>query len=110
MASNLKKINDVDKDLFKNEDDNKDNEENINYFMENKVPALKNLNQKIFLNIHDHSSELSYIDSRLISMPLLKNKSHKNEQVNHLFRIGTTNYDGITIYEIIIWKLRIAWS
>jgi hypothetical protein len=37
-------------------------------------------------------------------------KSHKNEQVNHLFRIGTTNCNGITIYEFIIWKLRIAWS
>jgi hypothetical protein len=37
-------------------------------------------------------------------------KSHKDEQVNHLFRIGTTNSHGITIYEIIIWKLRIAWS
>jgi hypothetical protein len=36
--------------------------------------------------------------------------SHKYEQVNHLFRIGTTNYNGITIYEIIIWKFRIAWS
>ena len=37
-------------------------------------------------------------------------KSHKDEQVNHLFRLGTTNYNGITIYEVIIWKLRIAWS
>lgn len=37
-------------------------------------------------------------------------KSHQDEQVNHLFRIGTTNYDDITIYEIIIWKLRIAWN
>jgi hypothetical protein len=37
-------------------------------------------------------------------------KSIQDEQVNHLFRIGTTNYDGITIYEIIIWKLRIVWG
>lgn len=37
-------------------------------------------------------------------------KSHKDEQVNHLFRLGTTNYNGMTIYELIIWKLRIAWS
>jgi hypothetical protein len=27
-----------------------------------------------------------------------------------LFRLGTTNYCGMTIYEIIVWKLRIAWS
>ena len=37
-------------------------------------------------------------------------KSHKDEQVNHLFRLGTTNYYGMTIYEVIVWKLRIAWS
>jgi len=35
--------------------------------------------------------------------------SHKNEQVNHVFRIGSTSKDGMTIYEFIIWKLRIAW-
>ena len=37
-------------------------------------------------------------------------KSHKGERVNHLFRLGTTNYEGITIYEIIIGKFRFAWS
>ncbi len=37
-------------------------------------------------------------------------KSHKNEQVNHLFRLGTTELGGITIYEIIIWKLLIQWN
>jgi hypothetical protein len=37
-------------------------------------------------------------------------KSHKGEQVNHLFRIGTTQLDGMTIYEIIIWKLLIQWG
>lgn len=37
-------------------------------------------------------------------------KSHKDEKVNHLFRIGTTDYEGMKIYEVIIWKLRIAWS
>ena len=37
-------------------------------------------------------------------------KSHKDERVSHLFRLGTTNIDGMkTIYEVIIWKLRIAW-
>ena len=29
-------------------------------------------------------------------------KSHKGEQVNHLFRLGTTTLDGMKIYEIII--------
>ena len=37
-------------------------------------------------------------------------KSHKNEEVRHVFRIGFTVYNGITIYELIIWKLLIAWS
>jgi hypothetical protein len=37
-------------------------------------------------------------------------KSHKGEEVKHLFRIGTTNWQGMTIYEIIVWKLRIAWT
>jgi hypothetical protein len=37
-------------------------------------------------------------------------KSHKNEEVNHLFRIGTTKFDGMKIYEIIIWRLRIVWG
>ncbi len=37
-------------------------------------------------------------------------KSHKGEQVNHLFRIGTTTLDGMKIYEIIIGKLLIQWT
>ena len=37
-------------------------------------------------------------------------KSHKGEQVNHLFRLGTTTLDGMKIYEIIIGKFRLAWS
>ena len=37
-------------------------------------------------------------------------KSHKNEKVRHLFRIGSTTYDNITIYELIIWKLLITWG
>lgn len=37
-------------------------------------------------------------------------RSHKGEQVNHLFRIGTTLYESIKIYELIIYKLRLAWS
>ena len=37
-------------------------------------------------------------------------RSHKDEQVNHLFRLGTTSKDGIKIYEIIIGKFRFAWS
>lgn len=37
-------------------------------------------------------------------------KSHKGEQVNHLFRLGTTRLDDMKIYEIIIWKFRIAWG
>ena len=37
-------------------------------------------------------------------------KSHKGEQVNHLFRLGSTTYEGITIYEIIVGKFRFAWS
>lgn len=37
-------------------------------------------------------------------------KSHKGEQVNHLFRLGTTRLDDLKIYEIIIWKFRIAWG
>jgi hypothetical protein len=37
-------------------------------------------------------------------------KSHKDEQVNHLFRLGTTTFDGMKIYEIIIGKFRLAWS
>lgn len=36
--------------------------------------------------------------------------SHKNEVVKHLFRIGSTTYDGMTIYEVIVWKLRIVWG
>lgn len=37
-------------------------------------------------------------------------KSHKGEQVNHLFRLGTTTYEDVKIYEIIIGKFRLAWS
>ena len=37
-------------------------------------------------------------------------KSHKGEQVNHLFRLGTTTIDGMKIYEIIVGKFRLAWS
>ena len=37
-------------------------------------------------------------------------KSHKGEQVSHLFRLGSTTYEGITIYEIIVGKFRFAWS
>lgn len=36
--------------------------------------------------------------------------SHKGERVKHLFRLGTTVYEGITIYEIIVGKFRFAWS
>ena len=36
-------------------------------------------------------------------------RSHKDEQVNHLFRIGSTDYNGMKIYEIIIGKLFIGW-
>jgi hypothetical protein len=36
-------------------------------------------------------------------------RSHKHEQVNHLFRIGSTDYNGMKIYEIIIGKLFIGW-
>lgn len=37
-------------------------------------------------------------------------KSHKDEKVFHLLRLGMTTFDGMKIYEIIVWKLRIAWS
>jgi hypothetical protein len=37
-------------------------------------------------------------------------RSQKGEQVNHLFRLGTTMYEGVKIYEIIIGKFRLAWS
>lgn len=37
-------------------------------------------------------------------------KSHKGEHVTHLFRLGTTVYEGIKIYEIIVGKFRLAWS
>lgn len=37
-------------------------------------------------------------------------KSHKDEYVRHLFRIGSTRYNGVIIYEIIIWKLLITWG
>lgn len=37
-------------------------------------------------------------------------QSHKGEQVNHLFRLGTTTRDGIKIYEIIIGRFRLAWT
>jgi hypothetical protein len=37
-------------------------------------------------------------------------QSRKDEEVNHLFRIGYTRWDGDVIYEIIIWKLRIVWG
>ena len=37
-------------------------------------------------------------------------KSHKGEQVNHLFRFGTTMYQEEKIYEIIIGKFRLAWN
>jgi hypothetical protein len=37
-------------------------------------------------------------------------KSHKDEQVNHLFRLGSTAYKGMVIYEVILWKLKIVWS
>lgn len=36
-------------------------------------------------------------------------RSHKGEKVNHLFRIGTTFYENIKIYELIIYKFRLAW-
>ena len=36
-------------------------------------------------------------------------KSHKGEQVSHLFRVGTTTYNGIRICELIIYKFRMAW-
>ena len=67
--------------------------------------ALGDKNQKIFLNIHDHSSELSYIDSRLISMPLLKNKSHKNEQIkmttlDTLYQKNLTSFQDLDFIKI----------
>ena len=44
-------------------------------------------------------------------------KSHKDEYVRHLFRIGSTvffapavGHEVVIIYEIIIWKLLITWS
>ncbi len=37
-------------------------------------------------------------------------KSHKGEQVNHFFRLGSTNFKELKIFEIIIWKLRVAWA
>jgi hypothetical protein len=37
-------------------------------------------------------------------------KSHKGEQLNHLFRLGTTTIDDMKIYEIIVGKFRLAWS
>ena len=37
-------------------------------------------------------------------------RSHKDEEVTHLFRLGTTTYQGMKIYEIIIGKLAIKWS
>ena len=37
-------------------------------------------------------------------------KSHKGEQVNHLFRLGSTEYNGMKIYEIIIWRFILKWS
>ena len=36
--------------------------------------------------------------------------SRKQELVHHLFRIGYTEYNGITIYEVILWKFMIQWS
>lgn len=37
-------------------------------------------------------------------------KSHKDEKVSHLFRVGVTTFNGMKIYEVIIWKLMIQWS
>ena len=37
-------------------------------------------------------------------------KSHKGEQVNHLLRLGSTEFEGMKIYEIIIWRLIIKWA
>jgi hypothetical protein len=50
------------------------------------------------------------IKAKIADTGLWYTKSHKGEQVNHLFRIGSTNYDGMTIYEVILWKLLIQWS
>ena len=36
-------------------------------------------------------------------------RSHKDEEVSHLLRLGTTMYKGMKIYEIIIGKLAIQW-
>jgi hypothetical protein len=36
--------------------------------------------------------------------------SHKGERVYHLLRIGSTSKDRLTIYEFIIWKLRIVFG
>ena len=37
-------------------------------------------------------------------------RSHKDEEVTHLFRLGSTTYQGMKIYEIIIWRLIIKWA
>ena len=36
-------------------------------------------------------------------------KSHKGEQVTHLFRLGTTTYEDMKIYEIIVGKFRLLY-
>ncbi len=36
--------------------------------------------------------------------------SHKNEKVYHFFRIGKTEFDGLKIYEIQLWKMSISWG
>ena len=36
--------------------------------------------------------------------------SHKGESVNHLFRIGSTTKDGLSFYELIIWKVWIGFA
>lgn len=37
-------------------------------------------------------------------------KSHKDEEVVHLIRIGATKYNGVKIYELIIGKLWIGFA
>ena len=70
-------------DLFNNEE-NKDNEENINYFMENKVPALKKLNtvievkEKLFDNTKV-DEEIKFVEEKKILTEIKKLKYYEGE-------------------------------
>ena len=72
-------------DLFKK--DENDNEDNINYFMENKVPALKNLNtviavkEKLFDNTKV-GNEIKFVEEKKILTEIKKLKDYEGE-VSH---------------------------